>query len=161
MKLVYLPLKDLVPYENNPRRHPEEQVVALMKAITEFGFDQPIVVTPNNVIIKGHGRFEAAKRLGLDVVPVVVKAITETEAKFLRVVDNEVVSKDWDYHALSTEADALQAQGFDLEATGFTVDALSDLLDSPGEHAATETQPATYSVPPTPKRTCKHCGYKF
>lgn len=157
MKLTYLPIDSLVPYDKNPRRHPEEQIVALMQAIKEFGFDQPIVVTPNRVIIKGHGRLEAAKRLALTEVPVVVKAISDTDAKFLRVLDNEVVSNDWDYHALDLEVGALQDSGFDVTLTGFNLQELEDLPDTVTQSLADSREPAL-SVP---HRTCNHCGYKF
>lgn len=158
MKLTYMPVDALVPYDNNPRRHPEEQIKALMAAIQEFGFDQPVVVTSSNVVIKGHGRLEAAKRLGMKEVPVVVKAISDTDAKLLRVLDNEVVSDDWDYHALDMEIDSLQTAGFNTDLTGFTKDDLEDLPDTTSQIILADSREPSLSAP---SRTCNHCGYKF
>lgn len=157
MKIVLRPIGSITPYDKNPRHHPEAQVEALAKAIQEFGFDQPIVVDPQGVIIKGHGRYMAALLLKLKEVPVVEKAVTENEARLLRIADNEQVSKDWDYHALKQETDELVGGGMELETIGFTVEALAE-LDIPEQ------------VPPTKApdngvrattHTCKHCGYHF
>lgn len=157
MKIEQKNVKDLIPYEKNSRKHPEEQIIALMKAITEFGFDQPIVVDTGMVIIKGHGRLEAAKRLGMKKVPVIVKAIDENEAKLMRVTDNEVVSGEWDYHALAQEVGSLEGSSMDIEATGFTLEALSSLPEAP---VLKDEVVASIKLA-VPKRTCTHCGYKF
>lgn len=119
MKLVYMPPGALIPYEKNAKEHPEKQIAALAKVITEFGFDQPIVVDQNNVIIKGHGRRLAALRLKLEEVPVVVRDIASNDARFLRVADNKVNSLEWDAVAVKHELQELSALDFDLDLTLF------------------------------------------
>lgn len=158
MKITYQDPGLLKPYPRNSRLHSEEQIQALMVGIKEFGFDQPIVVTPGNEIIKGHGRWEASKRLGLKEVPTVIKAVTDNEAKFLRVVDNAVVSEEWDYHALGVELGELaELETPLLEATGFTMADIQALPESP-----VQPEPKVAQVNLTiPNRECKHCGYKF
>ena len=71
LKIVYLPPGELAPYEHNAKQHPAEQVEHIANSIREFGFRQPIVVDADNVVVIGHGRLMAAKKLGLDSVPVV------------------------------------------------------------------------------------------
>ena len=158
MKIIYRDVGTIKPYEKNSRHHPPEQIEALAKAIKEFGFDQPIVIDIHGVIIKGHGRLEAAKLAGMTKVPCIIKVMPENEAKLLRVADNEVVSGAWDYHALALELETLNTSGVDLmEATGFSVGALNDLPEAVQE-AVSKT--STISVV-APKRVCNHCGYKF
>ena len=69
MKIVYLPIDDVIPYDRNPR-HNDRAVDAVARSIEEFGFRQPIVITKNHVIIVGHTRWKAARKLGLKTVPV-------------------------------------------------------------------------------------------
>lgn len=71
MKIEYLPVSSLHPYERNAKQHPDDQVEHIANSIREFGFRQPIVVDADNVVVIGHGRLMAAEKLGLDAVPVV------------------------------------------------------------------------------------------
>jgi ParB-like chromosome segregation protein Spo0J len=78
----------LTPYSNNAKTHPVEQVDKIAASIASFGFDQPIVVDGDGVIIKGHGRREASLRLGLDNVPVLVRTdLSVAEIKAARLAD--------------------------------------------------------------------------
>lgn len=84
-----VPLADVVPYDANPFNHSEEQVIYLAEMISRFGFDQPIVVDGDMVIIKGHCRRLACIRLGLENVPVVVREdLTPEEVAAARIADN-------------------------------------------------------------------------
>lgn len=157
MKIIYRDVNKLVPYAKNSRHHPPEQIEALAAAIKEFGFDQPIVIDINNVIIKGHGRLAAAKMAGLKEVPVIIKVMSENEAKLLRVADNEVVSDAWDYHALALEVSTLEGSGLNIEAVGFTMEEMKAM---PEEVQLAASKVATINVT-APKRVCEHCGYKF
>lgn len=74
-------IEEIKPYKKNAKNHPPEQINALAKSIKEFGFNQPIVIDKNNVIIVGHGRYEAAKVLGLEEVPVIVADLDEERAR--------------------------------------------------------------------------------
>ena len=85
MDIVYVEPKDLIPYNRNAKRHPAEQVKMIAKSIKEFGFQQPIVVDKDNVVVIGHGRLLAAKRLKLKTVPVVrVDSLTDEQVKVLK-----------------------------------------------------------------------------
>lgn len=118
-------LDDIRPYENNVKIHNEVQIKAIAASIKQFGPDQPIVVDGAGVIIKGHGRWMAAKVLGMKVFPVIVRTdLTASEANASRVVDNRVARTDDDTDRLKVEMDAIVGDGglvfSDLIALGFT-----------------------------------------
>ena len=119
LKIVYLPPGDLTPYEHNAKRHPDEQVEHIANSIREFGFRQPIVVDADNVVVIGHGRLLAAKKLGLDAVPVVrADDLTEAQIKALRLADNKTNESEWDFGLLDAELVDL-ALDFDMSDFGF------------------------------------------
>lgn len=126
MKVEERPIDSIIPYENNPREHSEEQVNRIANSIAEFGFNQPIVVDENNIILVGHGRLEAAKKLGHKTAPVVKKEkLTEAQKKAYRIIDNKLQNDStWALELLDIELDSLEELGFDLESYG-----LDDLLD--------------------------------
>jgi len=157
MKVVYLNPKDLIPYEKNAKNHPERQLETLMAGIKEFGFDQPIVVDQDMVIIKGHGRREAALRLKMEAVPVVVRHITKTEAKYLRVADNEVNTGSWDATALRREMKDLSTSGFDLSLTGFEVEEQGMILTIPTHQGAGNIEVGPLKT----THECNKCNYRW
>jgi len=112
-------IEDVHPYENNPRFN-KEAVSKVASSIKKFGFKNPILVDKNNVIIAGHTRLEAAKKLGLEEVPCIVASdLTEKQAKALRLADNKVAEfSSWDYLKLDEELKAL-GDAFDFSDFGF------------------------------------------
>jgi len=134
---------DLVPYEANAKKHPEEQVRKLATLIRKYGWTQPIVIWTNGEIIMGHGRRLAAIYLDLEKVPVVVRSdLTKAEADALRLADNRVTSTDYDQDAIGKElrrlSDALEVGGnialtdlgFDDKELDFTLADMSEIDDS-------------------------------
>ena len=88
-------INKIIPYDSNVKIHDDEQIEKLANNIKKFGFDQPIVVDKDNVIIKGHGRRLACLKLGLDRVPVIVRDdLTKEEADAARLSDNRVTSSE-------------------------------------------------------------------
>jgi hypothetical protein len=71
MEIINMPIKDIVVYKNNAKRHDKKQIDAIAKSIEDFGFQQPIVLDENSTIIVGHGRYQAAKKLRFKSVPCV------------------------------------------------------------------------------------------
>ena len=118
-----LSVAELKPYKYNSRRHPEGQVKALASAIKKFGFTQPIVCTEKKTILAGHGRYEAAKILGLNEVPVrIVSDLSDDEKKAYIIADNKIAEQsEWDQENLLHELNELQ--GFDAGSE------LNSLLD--------------------------------
>ena len=108
------------PYEKNAKKHPKKQVEQVANSIREFGFNQPIVVDKDGVIIVGHGRYEAAKYLGYEEVPVLEVDLDEERAKAYRLADNKLNESPWDMDLVVEELKELSIPM--LELTGFTLE---------------------------------------
>lgn len=136
----------LVPYENNPRKN-EEAVKAVMESIKEFGFKNPIIVDKENVIIAGHTRLKAAKKLGLRAVPVIrAEDLTPQQVKAFRIADNKTAEiAEWDNDLLAAELQDLT----DL-FTGFAGVELETLLGNAAEVEKTE-EDFDFELPDEPK----------
>lgn len=119
--LKYLNVDDLIPYENNPRNN-DGAVDYVAKSIDEFGFKVPIVVDKNNVIVAGHTRLKASKKLGLKKVPVIIADdLSDEKIKAFRLADNKVGElATWEDKLLQAELDELISQSVDMTEYGFT-----------------------------------------
>lgn len=152
MNIVNRPIDSITPYEDNPRRN-DDAVEPVAKSIKEFGFQQPIVVDKDGVIIAGHTRWLAAKSLGLTEVPCVVADLTDKQAKAYRLADNKTGElAGWDFSKLELELADLTLD-FDMSDFGFEL--FDDNTDT--INAGTEYEPQTeqkgslaekYLVPP-------------
>lgn len=128
MKLIAI--DNVTPYENNPRKN-DEAVKGVADSIRSFGFNVPIVVDANFVVITGHTRLKAAQELGLSQVPVIVAThLTPEQVQAYRIADNRVAeNSSWDNEKLSEELQILQSMGIDLAETGFSMEEISCLID--------------------------------
>lgn len=126
MEVKNLKLQDLKPYEKNPRKN-DEAVQYVAESIKQFGFKVPIIIDKNNVIVAGHTRFKAAKKLGISEVPcIVADDLTEEQIKAFRLADNKVAEKaEWDFDLLFDELDDLLE--FDMSVFGFIEEEEPDL----------------------------------
>lgn len=131
--------KSLTPYHRNNKTHPTQQIDKLAGTIAEFDFDQPIVVDGKGVIIKGHGRREAALRLGLKQVPIIVRAdLTPAQVKAARLADNRIAEEGkTDYEAIALEIEDLAELDFDLDLTGFDPAEIDKYLEDSGVEVET------------------------
>lgn len=109
-------ISDLRPYEKNPRKN-DDAVRYVQESIKQFGFKVPIVIDKNNVIVAGHTRYKAAKKLGLKEVPcIVADDLTDEQIKAFRLADNKVSEKaEWDFDLLGDEMEDI----FDIDMTVF------------------------------------------
>ncbi|MBI3461453.1 MAG: ParB N-terminal domain-containing protein [Planctomycetes bacterium] len=130
MKIEMRRLSEIRPYDKNPRVN-DGAVDAVVASIKEFGWQQPIVVDKDGVIVVGHTRYKAAIKLGLEKVPVhVARDLTPAQAKAYRIADNQTASiAAWDFELLPLELADLQAMDFDLNLLGFDPDELTKILD--------------------------------
>jgi len=120
LELEYLPVDALTPYENNTRAHGDTDVDAICESISQFGFSDPIGVWgAENVIVEGHGRLTAAKRLGLDSVPVIhLDHLTDEQRRAYAIAHNKTAElSKWDFEKLDLEMASLKK--IDFVALGF------------------------------------------
>jgi len=104
MKIIELATNELIPYENNPRKN-DQAVDAVAASIKDFGFKVPIVIDRNGVIIAGHTRLKAARKLGLDKVPAIMADdLTDEQVRAFRLADNKVGElSGWKFDKLEKE----------------------------------------------------------
>ena len=116
MEIVNIKIKDLKPYEKNAKRHDQTQIDNVAKSIHKYGFVQPLVIDKNNVVIIGHCRLEASKKLKLKEVPcVLADTLTDEQVKELRLLDNKLNESDFDFDLLSEELADLDLSDFELD----------------------------------------------
>jgi len=123
------PIESLIPYARNSRTHSDTQVAQIAASIREWGWTTPILVDDAGGIIAGHGRLLAARKLGLDTVPVVIATgWTEAQKRAYVIADNKLaLNAGWDNELLALELGELGELGFDLELTGFDADEIAAL----------------------------------
>ena len=149
MKIMNVKLDEIRPYENNPRVN-AGVVDSLAAIIREFGFRNPAVLNRDKVIIEGHTRLLACRKLGLETMPcIIAEDLTEEQERALRIADNKIAEMaEWDDDKLKIELDALQEAGFDLSLLAFGDGELDKLLGGEvGTHGETEPD----AVPDAPE----------
>lgn len=129
MNVQNWPIGQVKPYESNPRNN-DDAVDATANSIEEFGWQQPIVVDKDGVIIVGHTRLKAAKQLGLDQVPVVVaENLSDEQVKAYRLADNKTGElAEWDFGMLDDEL--ADIDNLDMSDFGFDNDISDSSIDS-------------------------------
>jgi len=132
LNVQQIALEQLVPYARNARTHSDSQVAQIAGSIAEFGFVNPVLVGGDNIIIAGHGRVMAAKKLGLQTVPTIkLDHLTENQRRALVIADNKIAENaGWDEELLRLELQNLADEDFDLDLLGFDDVELDDLLTS-------------------------------
>lgn len=113
-------LDSIIPYEFNNRKHSELQVNRIANSIAEFGFNQPIVIDEANIVLVGHGRLLAARKLGLTKAPTYqILGLSEVKKKAYRILDNKLQNDStWDFNNLELELGFLEDNGLDFETWG-------------------------------------------
>lgn len=141
MQIIYKGVNEITPYEKNPRKN-EEAVDYVANSIKEFGFKVPIIIDKNNVIVTGHTRLKAAKKLGMQEVPVILADdLTDEQIKAFRLADNKVAEyATWDDDLLKMELGDLD---LDMSEFGFDLD-----MDIPEEEIIQDEVP---DIPEEPK----------
>lgn len=161
MNVQNISISDIIPYEHNAKKHSRDQVENIKQSIKQFGFRVPVLVDKNNVCIAGHGRLEAAKKLGMEAVPcVVVDDLTDNQIRALRLADNKTNESEWDLNALDFElTDLVYDTTLDMEDFGFTLDfensGTTQELTEGGEINTENYRDETFNC------ECPRCGFKF
>src|ERR1017187_5310116 len=130
LKIERCLMERLIPFAKNSRTHSDAQVAQIAGSIAAFGFVNPVLVGPDQVIIAGHARVLAARKLGLIEVPVIVLGhLSETQRRALAIADNRLaLNAGWDEEMLQLELTALREENFDVDLLGFDDEELARLL---------------------------------
>ena len=116
MDIKNISVKDLISYEKNTKKHDDVQINNVAESIKQYGFVQPIVIDKNNVVVIGHCRLLAAKKLKMADVPCVcVEDLTEEQVKALRIVDNKSNESPWDFDFLADELAEINLDAFNFD----------------------------------------------
>lgn len=152
MKIENLNIEKIKPYEKNPRKN-KKAIEKVAKSIDEYGFRQPIVVDEDMIILAGHTRLEAAKKLNLKEVPIhIADGLSEAQKKGFRIMDNRSAQEaEWDMDLLKLELTDLHDLSFDLSLTGLNNDELAGLLSLVNEGLTDEDAVPDLPEEPTTK----------
>lgn len=144
METITKKVSELIPYINNPRNN-DDAVDAVASSIKNFGFKVPIVIDSNNEIINGHTRLKAAKKLGLETVPVIVADdLTPEQIKAFRLADNKVGEiATWDEEALAIELGELAEIDFDMTEFGFEFEEENEVIEDEDFDATPPEEPTS------------------
>lgn len=124
-------IDELIPYVSNSRTHSDEQIDQIAASMKEWGWTNPVLIDESGMIIAGHGRVLAAKKLGFDDVPVMIaEDWSEAKKRAYVIADNKLaLNADWDYEILMNELAQLEEDEFDISMIGFGGKELADLLN--------------------------------
>lgn len=144
------PIERLIEYARNPRKN-DHAVDKIAAAIKEFGFRVPVVAKSDGLVVDGHLRLKAAKKLGMSEVPVILADdMTEAQIKAFRISVNRMAEfAEWDNELLALELAEIKELGFDLDLTGFAADEIAALMPEKIEHGLTD-EDAVPEVPEQP-----------
>lgn len=166
MNIVDIAVNEIKPYENNPRNN-MKAVEVVAQSIQEFGFKNPLVVDSDMTIINGHTRYQAAMKLGLTFVPVIVADdLSEEQIKAFRIMDNKSSEfAEWDYEKLLEEVTELTNSGYDVDLTGFTELELAEITDNlsglDDDLDDIDTDVDNLGTGDSKTVCCPHCNHEF
>jgi site-specific DNA-methyltransferase (adenine-specific) len=155
MKIENADINSIQPYINNPRKLKDSAIDKVAMSIKEYGFRQPIVVDANRIIVVGHTRYRASKKLGLKEVPITIADnLTPEQINAYRIADNRTNEEaEWDIDLLKTEMKELELADFNLDLTGFDEDQLNNFLFEEKEGLTDEDE-----VPEAPEEPITKLG---
>ena len=128
LKVEYIPIDSIKPYENNAKIHTDEQIEQIKRSIEEFGMNDPIGIWKDNIIIEGHGRLMACKELGMEEVPVIrLDNLTDDQRKAYTLIHNQTtMNTGFDLDILNEELENIE---LDMSDFGFDIE-LDDIEDT-------------------------------
>ena len=155
MEVKNYDLDSIIPYEKNAKKHDEQQINNVAESIRQYGFVQPIVIDRDGVIVIGHCRALAAKKLGMQSVPCVcVEDLTPEQVNALRLVDNKSNESDWDWEMLADELTGLDLDGFSFDWNVANADLNASNMDDYFTDAPEKEKKLE-------RIQCPHCGEWF
>lgn len=162
MKIEVININELVAYENNAKEHPREQIEQIKNSILDFGNNDPIAIDENNIIIEGHGRYEALKELGYKEIEIIRLAhLTEEQKKAYRLVHNKLtMNSGWDFEKLEEELRELNFSDIDMSLFNFDL-SFEDELEQKEEEEKGPDSFEEYDEEIETKHQCPKCGYEW
>jgi hypothetical protein len=149
MKATEIEIEKLVPYAKNSRVHSDNQVAQIAASIKEFGFNDPIEIDEDNMILAGHGRVLAARKLGMLKVPCVkIEGLSKAQKQAYILTNNKLaLNSEWDDELLKLELHDLSDMKFDMEMMGFDGSELSEIMyPEPIKHKDDSDKPLNFSI---------------
>lgn len=132
MNIQQIAITDIKPYEYNAKKHPQEQIDKIARSLSEFGWQQPLVIDRDKTLIIGHGRLFAALQLGMTDVPcVLAENLTDEQVKALRLADNKIAESEWDSEKLLQSLEEIA--DIDMEDFGFDIGEIEETLSAGGD----------------------------
>lgn len=161
MEIVMRKVSELTPYDKNAKKHDAKQIANVAQSIQEMGWKQPLVVDANGVVIVGHCRLMAAKKLKQKEVPcVVADDLTDEQIRKYRILDNKLAESPWDLDLLAEDIADLSFDGYEIDfpeldvLTGGCVNT-NDMMEGAREFGEEEFGDEHF------KCECPRCGFKF
>jgi hypothetical protein len=141
LKLERRPLAGVIPYSNNTKLHNDADIGLIVASVERFGFNDPIAVDEKGVIVEGHGRYEAAARLGMEDVPVIVLSdLTDDQKRLYRIAHNKItLSSVFDFERLASALEEFADVDITNNMLGFADDVAGNLLKAMGSGDYTGT----------------------
>lgn len=163
LQVTYKKVDDLIPYAANSRTHSGEQIAQIAASIREFQFTNPILIDGEGTIIAGHGRLLAARKLGMEEVPVIVlDHLSKAQQRALVIADNQLaLNAGWDMEMLKAEVEGLNFEGFDLDLLGFSEADLSGFLAEPNFEPGAEDDQGKLDQLEPKLVVCPKCQHEF
>lgn len=163
MKIELWPIDKPIPYARNARKIPQTAIDKVAASIREFGWQQPIVVDSERVVVAGHVRLLAAKQLEEKKVPVhVATQLTPGQIKAFRLMDNRSHQESgWDMELLGPELAELHELSINVALTGFDAEEISKFLDSTGSNGNAPESFKEFDETITTAHECPKCGYRW
>ena len=168
-KYFLMEVDKLIPYARNARTHSEVQIAQIAASIKEFGFLSPVIISKDNTILCGHGRYYAAQKLGLEKIPCILTNFVMCQ--YIRTVlwfsQIFFVNAGWDEELLRIEIADLQGEDFDVSLTGFEDYEITDLFAVHEEHSQVEKQVENKEYDEEEfgdeefEHECPRCGFKY
>ncbi len=166
-KYFMVDVEKLIPYARNARTHSDVQIAQIAASIKEFGFLSPVIISKDNTILCGHGRYYAAQKLGLEKIPCIQEEhLTEAQKRAYILADNKISQNaGWDEELLKVEIADLQGSDFDVALTGFEDYEITDLfaVEKPTTEKVVKNQEYDEEVfgDEEFEHECPRCGFKY
>ena len=166
-KYFMVDVEKLIPYARNARTHSDVQIAQIAASIKEFGFLSPVIISKDNTILCGHGRYYAAQKLGLEKIPCIQEDhLTEAQKRAYILADNKISQNaGWDEELLKVEIADLQGSDFDVSLTGFEDYEITDLfaIEKPTTEKVVKNQEYDEEVfgDEEFEHECPRCGFKY